>query len=1203
MKSLYYAQMKNILLIILAITLATFNSSFFTQATLPVSRTTWNSGAPTGWTDNGTGSYTSSFACSGNNAGKMDGTGDYYQVFFSNTPDQLTFKLKSASMNAVSSCLLEESANGSTWSTLGTYTTANITTCGIITHTLNSSTRYVRWTYTKSSGNCSIDDVDITAGVVSCTPPTITSVTPASGPEGTLVTISASGGGFTGATDVTFDGIAATFSVNSATEIEAIVPSGATTGDIVVTDSQPCDATYSSFTIIDTDITSCEGSGSTFSDLFISEIYDAGSGDTYYYEIYNGTGASVNLANYRILQRQNGGATTYTTTLSGTLADGDTYVIGNSNTTCSGVRDLAGHSTGINDNDGVFLQKNTGSWNTIDRWGNDTGTSTAFTGGAGYTYARKTAPVNTPPYTGWDETGDWDQGAEDCSDLGNYTIAGAGVAPTVTTHPSTSTICSGSDAQLTVAGSEGHAGGNSLAYQWYESAPGASGWTALSNGGVYSGVTSATLQISPAQGYDGYQYYCQIREDNASCYEASDAVQLDVYGSSGTAGLWQGTIDDDWHDCFNWDDGFIPTSATDVIINQTASNNCRVSTADAECNSITLTTSNGTTNDLEVRGGRTLDVTNNVSITRTANGTGNLKMEAQASSIINIGGNLTATINNGITSAAEIEIQVEDGSEINVTGNTTLTNNASDTDPFVWISVGVAGANPADFNTTNLTLNGNGTGNTTNTYLEISSDYAHNFEVRGDFLMQDNARLDLDPSGSNPNIYFGGDFSNQVSAAQMIEGTSTITFNGATDQNINTNAFTESFNNVTIDKSGGTIVLQDDISLLSTGVLSLGDDQLQLNNNELTINNTNTGAITRTSGSIVDESGTASGINNGKINWVINSVSGDHIFPFADGVGGTYIPFTFNRTSGNAGTVTVSTYGTPASNAPWPSAPDVVTNLASTTGLTPDNRDATADRFWQIDPSGNPTATITFSYAASELPTSPYNDPFTMIAQRYDTGADEWDETIFSGQTRGTITGGYYVSVPGITSFSPWTLSNLASPLPAELTLFEAKENEDKVDLNWMTESEINVSHFIIERSPNAIDFQEILAEDATGNSSTTTSYQTTDYHPLKGISFYRLKTVDFNGNYKYSAPQQVQFGNNDAFVLTDANNWTIYYETNSSRYTVNIFNSLGQIIQSETVENTSENKTTVSHQNIAVGTYIMIIEDKGNYHTLKLIK
>src|SRR5207245_6169552 len=62
------------------------------------------------------------------------------------------------------------------------------------------------------------------------TPPTISSFTPASGPVGTSVTIS--GNNFSGATAVKFNGVSASFAVNSATTIQATVTASATTGPI-----------------------------------------------------------------------------------------------------------------------------------------------------------------------------------------------------------------------------------------------------------------------------------------------------------------------------------------------------------------------------------------------------------------------------------------------------------------------------------------------------------------------------------------------------------------------------------------------------------------------------------------------------------------------------------------------------------------------------------------------------------------------------------------------------------------------------------------------------------------------------------------------------------------------------------------------------------------------------------------------------------
>jgi hypothetical protein len=77
--------------------------------------------------------------------------------------------------------------------------------------------------------------------------PTITSFTPTSGPVGTIVKIT--GTNFTGATSVTFNNVAATFTVNSATQITATVPATATTGKIGVTTPNGTATSGKNFTV------------------------------------------------------------------------------------------------------------------------------------------------------------------------------------------------------------------------------------------------------------------------------------------------------------------------------------------------------------------------------------------------------------------------------------------------------------------------------------------------------------------------------------------------------------------------------------------------------------------------------------------------------------------------------------------------------------------------------------------------------------------------------------------------------------------------------------------------------------------------------------------------------------------------------------------------------------------------------------------
>ncbi len=81
-------------------------------------------------------------------------------------------------------------------------------------------------------------------------PPTVASFTPASGPVGARVTLT--GSGFSGATAVRFNGIAASFSVAGPTQITTVVPIGATTGPIAVTTPAGTGAGTTSFTVVAT---------------------------------------------------------------------------------------------------------------------------------------------------------------------------------------------------------------------------------------------------------------------------------------------------------------------------------------------------------------------------------------------------------------------------------------------------------------------------------------------------------------------------------------------------------------------------------------------------------------------------------------------------------------------------------------------------------------------------------------------------------------------------------------------------------------------------------------------------------------------------------------------------------------------------------------------------------------------------------------
>jgi hypothetical protein len=72
--------------------------------------------------------------------------------------------------------------------------------------------------------------------------------------------------------------------------------------------------------------------------------------------------------------------------------------------------------------------------------------------------------------------------------------------------------------------------------------------------------------------------------------------------------------------------------------------------------------------------------------------------------------------------------------------------------------------------------------------------------------------------------------------------------------------------------------------------------------------------------------------------------------------------------------------------------------------------------------------------------------------------------------------------------------------------------------LKWSTIWEINLQQFVVEKSMDGIDFDEIGTLDANGFSNVDHSYHFMDVNPLGDIAHYRLKEIGDSGTFSYSA-------------------------------------------------------------------------------------
>ena len=167
--------------------------------------------------------------------------------------------------------------------------------------------------------------------------------------------------------------------------------------------------------------------------------------------------------------------------------------------------------------------------------------------------------------------------------------------------------------------------------------------------------------------------------------------------------------------------------------------------------------------------------------------------------------------------------------------------------------------------------------------------------------------------------------------------------------------------------------------------------------------------------------------------------------------------------------------------------------------------------------------------------------------------------------------------------------------MPIELLYFNAKVYNDIVKLAWATSMESNNSYFTIERSSGTVDFrflQKINTEALGGNSSATLSYIANDLNPYSGVSYYRLKQTDLDGNFKYSDIVSVYFDKNKfVSVYPNPTRGTLYIsgvDINQTSLKAEWFDMSGRSLLKETKP--VQNGTATLNEQLNSGVYLLKI-------------
>ena len=177
-------------------------------------------------------------------------------------------------------------------------------------------------------------------------------------------------------------------------------------------------------------------------------------------------------------------------------------------------------------------------------------------------------------------------------------------------------------------------------------------------------------------------------------------------------------------------------------------------------------------------------------------------------------------------------------------------------------------------------------------------------------------------------------------------------------------------------------------------------------------------------------------------------------------------------------------------------------------------------------------------------------------------------------------------------------------PLPISLLSFSGKKIENTSLLNWVTSSEQNNSHFVLENSKDGKTFTALSGKIASkalgGNSAVSLAYDYTDGTPYAGHNYYRLQQVDLDGKISYSKVVDVYHGNETLVTLyPNPVNTQLNIEINTPKATlaqVKILDATGRVVKAIDMQlQAGNNKTDIGMEGLADGVYMVkVTNQKG---------
>jgi hypothetical protein len=248
---------------------------------------------------------------------------------------------------------------------------------------------------------------------------------------------------------------------------------------------------------------------------------------------------------------------------------------------------------------------------------------------------------------------------------------------------------------------------------------------------------------------------------------------------------------------------------------------------------------------------------------------------------------------------------------------------------------------------------------------------------------------------------------------------------------------------------------------------------------------------------------------------------------------------------------------------------------------------------------------IKYTYLSHEVGVEIAAEEVNFVIWRSEDQGDTWTE---KGGTIDLVN--HTITYTGLQGFSWISAGPSGEVLPLDLLSFNGTNKGEYNQLNWITDNEVNFSHFELETSRDGYNYETLTNIPSNGLSNVRNSYSFNDNNPSQ-INYYRLKSIDLDGSYSYSnvIVIETKLETNTGTLYPNPTSDIIKYSFNSEtneKLEIKVLDVVGKVVlRVETELEVGNNTIPISLSELPSGTYTIQIKHMNQMVTnsTKVIK